>query len=199
MSLPTSRTSFSVISAKAKAADRCRSTLSLNESVESERSGSPVKKLVSDRSVKCSRCKTVKRGAKTVPHTLTLQVLQQIGNGIALVVQQQGLVLRVARAATCMDCRGTESERDLERETDLRERTAAGDVAHREGLLSKVALKRAFHGPQRASLQSDRLATQSLHSRQDTETPAARDRPRSNVARQPDHLLDPWTTTWSAW
>lgn len=50
VSLPTSRTSFSVISANASAADRCRSTLSENESVERDRKGSPVKKLVSERS-----------------------------------------------------------------------------------------------------------------------------------------------------
>ncbi len=51
VSRPTSRTSFSVISAKASAALRCRSTLSLNESVDSERSGLPAKKFVSARSV----------------------------------------------------------------------------------------------------------------------------------------------------
>jgi hypothetical protein len=52
VSRPTSRTSFSVISAKASAALRCRSTLSLNESVDNARSGSPVKKLVSERSAR---------------------------------------------------------------------------------------------------------------------------------------------------
>lgn len=50
VSLPTSLTSFSVISAKARAADLCKSTLSLNDNVLSDRSGSPVKKLVSERS-----------------------------------------------------------------------------------------------------------------------------------------------------
>ena len=50
VSLPTSLTSFSVISANARAALRCRSTLSLKESVDKDRSGSPAKKLVSDRS-----------------------------------------------------------------------------------------------------------------------------------------------------
>lgn len=51
VSLPTSLTSFSVISAKASAADLCRSTLSEKDKVERERKGSPVKKFVSDRSV----------------------------------------------------------------------------------------------------------------------------------------------------
>lgn len=46
----SSRTHFSVISAKARAALRCRSTFSEYERVERERSGSPVKKLVSLRS-----------------------------------------------------------------------------------------------------------------------------------------------------
>lgn len=46
VSRPTWRTSFSVISAKAKAALRCRSTLSEKESVVNAESGSPSKKLV---------------------------------------------------------------------------------------------------------------------------------------------------------
>jgi hypothetical protein len=50
VSLPTSRTSFSVISANARAADRWRSTLSLKERVVKEASGEPVKKLVVVRS-----------------------------------------------------------------------------------------------------------------------------------------------------
>lgn len=50
MSRPTSRTSFSVISANANAADRCRSTLSLNDSVVRDARGAPVKKLVVCRS-----------------------------------------------------------------------------------------------------------------------------------------------------
>lgn len=50
VSRDTSRTSFSVISAKARAAERWRSTLSLYERVERARRGSPVKKLVSARS-----------------------------------------------------------------------------------------------------------------------------------------------------
>ena len=50
VSLPTGRTSFSVISAKARAALRCKSTLSENESVVNAESGDPVKKLVVVRS-----------------------------------------------------------------------------------------------------------------------------------------------------
>ena len=50
VSRPTGRTSFSVISAKARAALRWRSTLSENESVVSAESGDPVKKLVVVRS-----------------------------------------------------------------------------------------------------------------------------------------------------
>jgi hypothetical protein len=50
VSRPTSRTSFSVISAKASAALRCRSTFSEKESVVSAESGEPVKKLVVVRS-----------------------------------------------------------------------------------------------------------------------------------------------------
>ncbi len=46
------RKPFSVISAKAKAADRCKSTLSEKANVESARNGSPSKKLVSARSKK---------------------------------------------------------------------------------------------------------------------------------------------------
>jgi len=50
VSRPTGRTSFSVISAKASAALRCRSTLSENERVVNAESGDPVKKLVVVRS-----------------------------------------------------------------------------------------------------------------------------------------------------
>jgi len=51
VSRPTGRTSFSVISAKARAALLCRSTLSENESVVKADKGDPVKKLVVVRSV----------------------------------------------------------------------------------------------------------------------------------------------------
>lgn len=51
VSRPTGRTSFSVISAKAKAALRCRSTLSEKDSVVKAERGCPVKKLVVVRSV----------------------------------------------------------------------------------------------------------------------------------------------------
>lgn len=50
VSRPTGRTSFSVISAKARAALRCKSTLSEKESVVNAESGDPVKKLVVVRS-----------------------------------------------------------------------------------------------------------------------------------------------------
>lgn len=46
VSRPTGRTSFSVISAKASAALRCKSTLSEKESVVNAESGDPEKKLV---------------------------------------------------------------------------------------------------------------------------------------------------------
>lgn len=50
VSRPTSLTSFSVISAKARAAERCKSTLSLNERVVNDARGAPVKKFVVCRS-----------------------------------------------------------------------------------------------------------------------------------------------------
>ena len=53
VSLPTGRTSFSVISAKASAALRWRSTLSEKERVVSAVRGEPAKKLVVVRSVPC--------------------------------------------------------------------------------------------------------------------------------------------------
>ena len=52
VSRPTGRTSFSVISANASAALRCRSTLSENERVVNADSGAPEKKLVVVRSMK---------------------------------------------------------------------------------------------------------------------------------------------------
>lgn len=51
VSLPTGRTSFSVISANARAALRWRSTLSEKESVVSAERGDPTKKLVVVRSL----------------------------------------------------------------------------------------------------------------------------------------------------
>lgn len=50
MSRPTGRTSFSVISAKARAALRCKSTLSEKDSVVKAANGGPSKKLVEFRS-----------------------------------------------------------------------------------------------------------------------------------------------------
>ena len=70
VSRETSRTSFSVISANARAADLCRSTLSEYERVDKARKGSPVKKLVSwrfsrywSRSATASRSLSSKRGS----------------------------------------------------------------------------------------------------------------------------------------
>ena len=51
VSLPTGRTSFSVISAKARAALRCKSTLSEKDRVVNATNGGPAKKLVVVRSV----------------------------------------------------------------------------------------------------------------------------------------------------
>ena len=51
VSLPTGRTSFSVISAKARAALRCKSTLSEKDRVVNATNGAPEKKLVVVRSV----------------------------------------------------------------------------------------------------------------------------------------------------
>lgn len=53
VSRPTGRTSFSVISAKARAALRCKSTLSEKESVVKAARGEPVKKFVVVLSVHC--------------------------------------------------------------------------------------------------------------------------------------------------
>lgn len=55
VSRPTGRTSFSVISANAKAALRCKSTLSENERVVRAESGAPEKKLVVVRSTTVQR------------------------------------------------------------------------------------------------------------------------------------------------
>lgn len=65
VSRPTGRTSFSVISANASAALRCRSTLSENDSVVRAVKGEPVKKLVVVRSVEAvSRRAGVCSGAR---------------------------------------------------------------------------------------------------------------------------------------
>ena len=66
VSRPTGRTSFSVISAKASAALRCRSTLSEKESVVSAESGEPLKKLVVVRSSERLRGLVVSVGSKDV-------------------------------------------------------------------------------------------------------------------------------------
>lgn len=69
VSLPTGRTSFSVISAKARAALRWRSTLSEKESVVSADRGSPEKKLVVARSVR--KVLRKKREVKEERYTLS--------------------------------------------------------------------------------------------------------------------------------
>lgn len=65
VSRPTGRTSFSVISAKARAALRCKSTLSEKESVVKAERGDPVKKLVVVRSEDHRRQKRVDKPAKS--------------------------------------------------------------------------------------------------------------------------------------
>ena len=86
VSLPTGRTSFSVISAKARAALRCKSTLSEKESVVNAESGAPWKKLVVVRSARDSSERN-KIGDR-VHLVLTLKKLEEIRYGLALVLQQ---------------------------------------------------------------------------------------------------------------
>ena len=59
VSLPTGRTSFSVISAKARAALRCKSTLSEKDRVVNAANGGPEKKLVVVRSVPPKNCREI--------------------------------------------------------------------------------------------------------------------------------------------
>lgn len=109
VSLPTSLTSFSVISAKAKAADRCRSTLSEKERVVRAAKGEPVKKLVVVRSKRCQLqaracgfqlpALSKRHAARIGTSQLTFEVLQQIRHGLSLILQQQRLV-RVLSALT---------------------------------------------------------------------------------------------------
>ena len=61
-------THFSVISAKAKAAERCRSTLSLYERMLRERRGSPAKKLVSVRSTDETHSNQHQFSYRNLPH-----------------------------------------------------------------------------------------------------------------------------------
>ena len=84
VSLPTGLTSFSVISANAKAALRCRSTLSENESVVKAVRGDPEKKLVVVRS-KSNWCQPSSRRKDNTGHTF--EILQEVCNGFALVFQ----------------------------------------------------------------------------------------------------------------
>lgn len=95
VSLPTGRTSFSVISAKARAALRCRSTFSENDNVVKAESGEPLKKLVVVRSVISVNCELSGNGKQR----RTFEVLEEISNRFTLILQQQRLVLlRPARA-----------------------------------------------------------------------------------------------------
>lgn len=94
VSLPTGRTSFSVISANARAALRWRSTLSENESVVRAERGEPVKKLVVVRSVarRIENDAAEKSDTEHFFQERTLEVLEQIRDGLPLVLQQQGLI-----------------------------------------------------------------------------------------------------------
>lgn len=89
VSRPTGRTSFSVISAKARAALRWRSTLSEKERVVRAERGEPAKKLVAVRSGKM--CISI-----SVPQKdgwqRTLKVLEQIRDRLPLVLKQKGFV-----------------------------------------------------------------------------------------------------------
>jgi hypothetical protein len=69
VSLPTGRTSFSVISAKARAALRCKSTLSEKDRVVNADNGGPAKKLVVVRSVPQS-CRDID-GSNLKKHSLS--------------------------------------------------------------------------------------------------------------------------------
>lgn len=100
VSRPTSRTSFSVISAKASAADRCKSTLSLNASVVSDARGDPWKKFV----VLRSGAQGQRRGASIrVELALTLEMMQQLRDGFTLRFKQERLVGVLSRRAAWKD------------------------------------------------------------------------------------------------
>ncbi len=83
VSRPTGRTSFSVISAKAKAALRWRSTLSENESVVNALSGEPEKKLVVVRSI----IFLVGPLLFETSRLRTLEILEEVGDGLSFVFQ----------------------------------------------------------------------------------------------------------------
>lgn len=81
---------FSVISANANAADRCKSTLSENARVERARSGSPSKKLVSLRSVKGQSLLTlIRKGVVSTHFQESVAVLQwHLARYLAIVVHK---------------------------------------------------------------------------------------------------------------
>lgn len=91
VSRPTGRTSFSVISAKARAALRCKSTLSEKERVVNAVSGEPVKKFVVVRSGKRTKFRVSFPCAKMWDRR-TLEVLEKIRDRLALVLEQERLI-----------------------------------------------------------------------------------------------------------
>jgi len=97
VSLPTGRTSFSVISAKARAALRCKSTLSEKDKVVSADNGEPLKKLVVVRSVPQScreRERLMVQGSKNTHFLGTEEDLPQL-----LVRFRVAMVHRIATCA----------------------------------------------------------------------------------------------------
>ena len=89
VSRPTGRTSFSVISANARAALRWRSTLSENESVVNAVSGGPEKKLVFVRS---ESAVSILTNVFRVKISRTFKELQKVRHGLPFVFQQQRLI-----------------------------------------------------------------------------------------------------------
>jgi hypothetical protein len=98
---------LSVISAKVKLADLCKSMLSEYTRVLNARRGSPEKKSVSAR---CSGSEWGSWGAAGfMGCTDVLQEAQQIGDGLALAVGQHGIVYAVL-GATCRNDLATGSD-----------------------------------------------------------------------------------------
>jgi hypothetical protein len=90
VSRPTGRTSFSVISANASAALRWRSTLSENERVVNAARGEPAKKLVVVRSARATR--QLPRAIPVATTRRTLKELEEVGDSLALVLEEERLV-----------------------------------------------------------------------------------------------------------
>lgn len=94
VSWSTWRTSRSVISAKVKLADRCRSMLSEYTRVLNARRGSPVKKSVS------ARCaESVCGGGVVGGIVYILEEAQQVGDGFPFAVGQHGIIDVLSRAS----------------------------------------------------------------------------------------------------